>query len=202
MIRYTVGAGLNETAIRTSLGYKYLTVHGSFDQEQGDKFEKDFFEAVDTGQPIVPILISSYGGAADQLDRMIDLMETSPVPIATIANGVAMSCGVLLLAAGTEDYRWAAKASSIMVHDITCGSWGKIEDMIADAKASERYRRMVYHRFDTHTGHNRGYWMKKMKELGNVDLSLTAKQAQAEGIIDHIGVPRLTISVEMSVDIG
>jgi ATP-dependent Clp protease protease subunit len=197
-IRYDLASELLDPSdIFRNGEYRVLTVHGSFNQERACRFEEDFFYAQSTDQPVIPILISSYGGSVDQLNRMIDMIETSPVPVATIAKGACMSCGILLLAAGTKGYRWATRSSNLMLHDIEAGDINKTEDVLHGAKALKRYREHVFHRFDEHTGKDEGYWIKYMKEKGNVDIQLSANQAKRLKIIDHIGLPRLNVSVKV-----
>ena len=181
--------------------YRWIQIGGSINQDRGNKFEEEFHYCITSEQPYIPIMISTYGGHTDQLNRMIDLMETATVPIVTIAKGMCMSAGAFLLAAGTEGYRYAARSSSIMVHDVTEGSFGKAEDIVANTKAMKKYRDAVFQRFDRHTGQKRNYWTKKLKKSGNVDMYLTARQAKAEGIIDNIGIPRMKISISLEVSI-
>jgi ATP-dependent protease ClpP protease subunit len=178
--------------------YKVVMVHGSFSQERANKFEEDFHIATLTGQPVIPILISSYGGSVDQLNRMIDLIETAPVPVATIARGMCMSCGSFLLASGTEGYTWASKSTNIMIHDLSAGDFNKAEDVLNDARALKRWKETVFYRLDEQTHKAKGYWMDTLKGKGNTDYYLSAGQAKRLKVIDHVGIPKLTVDISVT----
>ena len=49
--------------------------------------------AHNTGQPVIPIVIDSYGGQVYSLMAMIAQIKSAEKPIATIIEGKAMSCG-------------------------------------------------------------------------------------------------------------
>jgi len=196
MIRYDVAKELLDAEEILRRGpYRTLLVHGAFGQERANKFESEFEAAVISGQPIIPILISSYGGSVDQLNRMIDIIETSPVPVATVAKGMCMSCGILLLAAGTEGYRWASKGTNIMVHDISDAAYGKAEDIISDVQYLKKYRELVFHRLDKQTHKRKGHWLNTLKGKGNTDWYMLPQEAKQLGVIDHIGIPSMKVKV-------
>lgn len=202
MIDYEVDPRLDYDADMFRRGeYRWIQIGGSINQERGNKFEEDFHYCITSEQPFIPIMISSYGGHTDQLNRMVDLIETATVPVVTVAKGMCMSAGTFLLAAGTEGYRYAAKSCSIMVHDVTEGNHGKTEDMIAGTKALKKYRDSLFRRFDKQTGQPINYWAKRLKEAGNVDLYLTPRQAKDEGIVDNIGIPRMHVKISLDVTI-
>ena len=202
MIDYEIDPALDYDAQLFRRGeYRWILIGGSINQDRGNKFEEEFHACVTSEQPFIPIMISSYGGHTDQLNRIVDLMETSTVPVVTIAKGMCMSAGVFLLAAGTPGYRWISSTCTVMVHDVSSIDYGKTEDMISNAKALKKYRDAIFQRFDKHTGKKRNYWAKKLKESGNVDLCLTARKAKQEGIADHIGIPRMKVQISLDVTI-
>ena len=55
----------------------------------------------------------------DCLASMIETMDEVPNPIITVAHGMAMSCGAVLLSHG--DIRFVGKNSRIMVHEVSGG---------------------------------------------------------------------------------
>ena len=71
-----------------------------------DETVKDFYVKFtslefDTKVKIIPIIINSYGGQVYSLLAMLDMISSSKKTICTVATGKAMSCGSILLAAGT-----------------------------------------------------------------------------------------------------
>ena len=103
-----------------------------FDEEAVAHFDNDFEEAINTGQPVIPILVDSFGGSSYGVIGMINLIETSPVPVATILLSKAMSAGAILFSFGTEGYRFMHPDASMMIHDVASMTGGKIEDIKAD----------------------------------------------------------------------
>ena len=53
-----------------------------FDEESADKFTKLVGEAHNTGQPVIPIVIDSYGGQVYSLMAMIAAIKSAELPIA------------------------------------------------------------------------------------------------------------------------
>lgn len=73
--------------------------------------EKDI--PVEELEPII-LLIYSYGGDTDQCRFLCDLIQSSRIPIITIATGVAMSAGFYIFLAGHR--RYAFKHSQLLIH--------------------------------------------------------------------------------------
>ena len=55
-----------------------------------------------SGQKVIPIVIDSYGGQVYSLMSMISAIESADLPVATIVEGKAMSCGAVLLTFGEQ----------------------------------------------------------------------------------------------------
>ena len=73
--------------------------------------EKDI--PVDELKPIY-LWIMSYGGDLEQANFFCDLVETSRIPIVTVAMGAAMSAAFLIFLAGKR--RYAFKHSQLLIH--------------------------------------------------------------------------------------
>lgn len=148
---------------------------------------------------VIPIYIHSYGGDAHSLLAMRDIIKSSHKPVSTIALGMAMSCGVLLLAAGTKGMRFAAPSTQMMVHEASWVSYGKAADISENAKSFERLNEMVYVNFSKDTGIPLSKIKNKMKDMRNADWYLEPTEAIAWGIVDQIAVPRVTDSLPSSL---
>lgn len=108
-----------------------------FDEESAQEFREQVIRASrnDPTQPIV-VYIDSYGGLVDSLAKMIETMDEMPNPFITVCMGKAMSCGAVLLSHG--DIRWCGKHSRVMVHEVSSGTQGDVNDMKADAQEADR----------------------------------------------------------------
>ena len=58
---------------------------------------------------------------------MISAIKNSEIPVATIVEGKAMSCGAVLLTFGEDGMRFADPDATVMIHDVlaedVCSSW-------------------------------------------------------------------------------
>ena len=170
-----------------------------FNQESLKKFSRDFNDILAADWGIVPIYIDSYGGEVAALMGMVDVIQSSPVPVATICTSVAMSCGSALLAAGTPGYRFAAPNASIMVHDMGGCNWGKAKDILSDGKNLASLKKRYFEIFDKNCNQQKGATEAKLHELGNVDWFLTPKESKKYGIIDFVKLPRMMMNINFGV---
>jgi len=142
----------------------------------------------DPNQPII-IYIDSGGGDAYSLLTMIGAMEQVPNQIITCAHGKAMSAGAILLACG--DVRFASEYSSVMIHEISSGAAGHIDDIHVQhanlTKLNEKIMKLLTKKLKLKGG------VSALKKLftESRDLYLDAEQAKSLGFVDHIGIPML-----------
>jgi ATP-dependent Clp protease, protease subunit len=90
------------------------------------------------------LYINSEGGNLIDAFALIDVMRTSPVPIATVGMGNLMSSAFMIFAAGAKGRRAIAKNTSIMIHQFNHDYAGKYHDMKAYSEEIDRINyRMV-----------------------------------------------------------
>ena len=79
----------------------------------------------------IEFYLSTYGGSADDMFALYDIMRTirQETEIHTLGLGKVMSAGVLLLAAGTKGQRRIAKNCRIMIHSVAAGNHGNLQDL-------------------------------------------------------------------------
>ena len=173
-----------------------------FDEEAVAHFDNDFEEAINTGQPVIPILVDSFGGSSYGVIGMINLIETSPVPVATILLSKAMSAGAILFSFGTEGYRFMHPDASMMIHDVASMTGGKIEDINADTHNMNEMNQRIYKRMSLHLGHKADYLGNLIKEHNHVDWFLNAKDAKKHNIANHLKIPNYNIEIGLNVTFG
>jgi ATP-dependent Clp protease protease subunit len=133
---------------------------------------------------------------------MADLIKTSNKTIATIVVGKAMSAGAILLTCGHEGYRFAAPTSTIMIHDISMGTFGKIEEIKSDSKEGERLNKVVFGLMEKNCGLDKGALLDRLrKEHNSADWFLTPTQARKCNIVNHIRVPKLITKVTVTSEL-
>lgn len=173
-----------------------------FTEESAKDFSEAMSNAHETGQPVIPIVIDSYGGYAASLQLMIDEIQTSKIPVATIIEGKAMSCGAILAGFGAHGYRYAAPSASVMVHEISAATWGRVEEMKADTKETDRMNNQIYTKLAKYCGHDAHYFLDMMDTKKHADWYLTPASAKKHGLVDVVGIPEFvtTISVTYSFE--
>lgn len=139
---------------------------------------------------IIPVFINSYGGEVYALTAMRDLIKSSPKPVATIAVGMAMSCGASLLASGTKKLRFAAQTSHIMIHQVSGVAPGKAADITASAEVIAGLNKSLLAMLAKDSGTKLSKLEKEIHKRHNADWTLSTEEAKEWGIIDYIGIPR------------
>jgi len=170
-----------------------------FNEESAQDFRTKVSLAHNTGQKVIPIVIDSYGGQVYSLMSMISTIKSSELPIATIVQGKAMSCGALLFSFGEEGMRFVDKDATIMIHDVSSAQWGKVEELRSSADESVRLNEKVYKMMATNIGKPEDYFIKKIHEKGHADWYVTPKECKKINLANHIRVPKF--NVDLSVDI-
>jgi ATP-dependent Clp protease protease subunit len=130
------------------------------------------------------LYINSDGGNLLDAFALMDVMRTSPVPIATIGMGNLMSSAFMIFAAGTKSKRAIAKNTSIMIHQFNHEYMGKYHDMKAYAAEIDRINERMVAEL-TRTG-NLNDQQVSTKLLKPSDVWLTAEQLVELGFADII----------------
>jgi len=169
-----------------------------FDEAAAKEFSELMTKAQNTGQPIVPIIIDSYGGQVYSLMSMISDIQHSRVPVATIVQGKAMSCGAILFSFGADGMRYMDPNSTVMIHDVSSMSRGKVEEVKADAGETERLNQIVYRMMAQNCGHHDEYFLDIVHEKGHADWYLDANECKKHKIANHLRVPELKIETKVS----
>jgi ATP-dependent Clp protease protease subunit len=166
-----------------------------FTEDSAKQFYTDMAAAENTDQEIIPIIIDSFGGQVYTLLAMIDCVKASKKKIATISLSKSMSCGVVMLTCGDDGYRFCSPMSTILIHDVSSWTWGKVEEVKADAAETERCNKMIYQIMDRNCGHEDGYFQKLVHDRSHADWYLTAEEAKEHNLVNHIRIPRFEVSV-------
>lgn len=170
-----------------------------FNEDSAKMFLSDMMKAEQNRQPIIPIMIDSYGGQVDALLSMVDAIKRSKKQVATIVTGKAMSCGALLFSCGHEGFRFMAPSSRLMIHDVSSITMGKVEDIKVDANELQRLNQFVYKMMARNCGQNETYFLDLVHEKCHADWYLTAEDAVCHKLANHIRVPEFKVKVSLDV---
>ena len=171
-----------------------------FTEDSAKKFHEEVAAAHNTGQNVIPIVIDSYGGQVYSLMSMISAIKNSELPVATIVEGKAMSCGAILFSFGEDGRRFMDPDATLMIHDVSSMDMGKVEELKAGAKEADRLNSIVYKMMAQNCGKVDDYFMKIVDKKKHADWFLDAKQAKRHGLANHLRVPKL--NAKISVDIN
>tara|TARA_R110000824_G_scaffold275336_1_gene464035 strand:+ start:8045 stop:8686 length:642 start_codon:yes stop_codon:yes gene_type:complete len=86
----------------------------------------------------IDFYLSTYGGAADDMFALYDVMRQVKSEIHTIGVGKVMSAGVLLLAAGTKGKRKIGKYCRVMIHSAMAGNHGSLPNLVNEMEALQQ----------------------------------------------------------------
>ena len=168
-----------------------------FDEESAKDFCSAMSLAQNTGQTVIPVIIDSYGGQVYSLMSMIAAIKASKSPVATVVEGKAMSCGALLFSFGAEGMRYMDADATLMIHDVSSGAWGKVEELKADVREAERLNKKVYEMMAKNCGKEPGYFLDIVHSKGHADWYLDADEARRHNLANHARLPTLTATVDV-----
>ena len=134
----------------------------------------------------ITFYISTYGGNADDMFAMYDLMRQikDTTEIYTIGLGKVMSAGVLLLASGTKGKRVIGKNCRVMIHSVMGGNHGSLHNMLNEMEAIEQLQDMYCDALIAETKLTRTK-LKNMIER-KVNVYVSAEEAIEMGIADIV----------------
>lgn len=100
------------------------------------------YDPENSGKPI-KMFINSPGGSVHAGLAIIDTMNTIESPVYTHVIGLAASMGAAILSAGEPGFRAAYPNSTIMLHQVSGGEQGNIQDMRVGFKFTEELNKRL-----------------------------------------------------------
>ena len=172
-----------------------------FDEEAAKNFAADVAQAHSTGQKIIPVVIDSYGGQVYSLMSMIAAIRDSELPIATIVEGKAMSCGAVLFSFGEDGLRFMDKDATVMIHDVSSMDWGKVEELKASAAEADRLNQKIYTMMARNCGKKDDYFLKIVDKKKHADWFLDAEECKKHGMANQLRLPTMTVEVSVNIEV-
>ncbi len=170
------------------------------DEKAAQDVNNKMAAAQSTGQKVVPVIIDSYGGQVYSLMSMISAIKSSEIPVATIVEGKAMSCGAVLLSFGEQGLRFADPDATVMIHDVSSGGRGKIEELKADVAEADRLDEKTFTMMARNCGKKDDYFKKKVFNKKHADWFMDGAEAKRHGLVNHLRVPKLSIKINVDID--
>lgn len=140
-----------------------------------------FLEAEDPKKDIM-LYINSPGGSVYDGLGIYDTMQHLKCDVATIGVGMQASMGAFLLSSGTKGKRSLLPSSTVMIHQPSAGTRGKVSDMEIDLKEGLRLKKMLNEIMAKNTGQK----VSDIEKDSDRDNWMTAEEAKKYGIVDNI----------------
>ena len=134
----------------------------------------------------IEFYINTYGGSADDMFALYDVMEKvkEETDIHTVGVGKVMSAGTLLLAAGTKGKRRIGKNCRVMIHNVSAGNIGTLPTLANELEAIQQ----LQDDYISAMVENTKFTRKKLEKLlsQKVNIYLDAEEAVRYGLADEI----------------
>ena len=130
----------------------------------------------------ISMYINSPGGIVTSGLAIYDTMQYIKSPVSTLCMGMAASMGSFLLMAGAEGQRIALPNARIMVHQPSGGFQGQASDIERHAEDIIKTKRRLNELYAKHCGRT----LEEVEQTLDRDHFMTAEEAKAWGIVDHV----------------
>jgi ATP-dependent Clp protease protease subunit len=126
--------------------------------------------------------INSPGGSVYDALAIYDTMQYVSNDIQTVGIGVQASAAAFLLSSGTKGKRFALPNSTVMIHQPSSGTRGKVTDQEIDLRESLRIKKLLEEIMAKNTGQKPSRIHEDMER----DKWLTSIEAKEYGIVDDV----------------
>lgn len=140
-----------------------------------------FLQSEDSKKDIF-FYINSPGGSVYDALAIYDTMQYVTNDIQTVGIGVQASAAAFLLSSGTKGKRFVLPNATIMIHQPSSGTRGKVTDQEIDLRESLRIKKLLEGLMAKNTGQK----PEKIHEDMERDKWLTSDEAKKYGIVDAV----------------
>jgi len=140
-----------------------------------------FLQAEDAKKDIY-FYINSPGGSVYDGMAIYDTMQYVTNDIQTVGIGMQASMGSFLLSSGTKGKRFLLPTSTVMIHQPSSGTQGKLTDQENDLREALRLKKLM----EEIMAKNTGKTVEQIHKDWERDRWLSAEEAKKYGIVDEI----------------
>jgi ATP-dependent Clp protease protease subunit len=126
--------------------------------------------------------INSPGGSVYDALAIYDTMQYVTNDVQTVGIGVQASAAAFLLSSGTKGKRFVLPNATVMIHQPSSGTRGKVTDQEIDLRESLRIKKLL----EGIMAKNTGQKPEKIHEDMERDKWLTSEEAKKYGIVDAV----------------
>lgn len=140
-----------------------------------------FLHAQDAKKDIF-LYINSPGGSVYDALAIFDTMQYITNDVQTVGIGVQASAAAFLLSSGAKGKRFLLPNATVMIHQPSSGTRGKVTDQEIDLQESLRVKRLLEEIMAKNTGQKKDRIHEDMER----DRWMTAEEAKKYGLVDAI----------------
>jgi len=140
-----------------------------------------FLEAEDPKKEI-KFYINSPGGSVYDGLAIYDTMQHLKCDVATYGMGLQASMGAFLLSSGTKGKRFLLPNATVMIHQPSAGTQGKVSDMEISLKEGIRLKK----RLTEILAKNCGKTYDELEKAQDRDNWMSAEEAKKFGLVDEV----------------
>ena len=130
----------------------------------------------------IKFYINSPGGSVYDAFAIYDTMQYVKCDIETVGIGVQASAAAFLLSSGAKGKRFLLPHATVMIHQPSAGTRGKVSDMEIDLKEGLRLKQLLNKILAKNTGQS----LKKIESDVERDFWMSADEAKKYGIVDKV----------------
>lgn len=169
-----------------------------FNEDSAKDFADDMGKAHQTHQPVIPVVIDSYGGQVYSLLDMISQIKAAHLPVITIVTGKAMSCGAMLFMFGKK--RYISEDATLMIHPVSSNNGGKVEEVKASTNETDRLNQRIFRMAAQELNLKPNFFLQEIQKRQQAEWYLTSKEAKRLNIASHIGTPELRVKISLEYE--
>ena len=168
---------------RAQIDDRVVHLEGEVDERQASYITQTLLHLNKISKQPIQLYINSPGGSVLDGLAIIDVMKDIEAPVYTCVKGLAASMGAAILSQG--DKRFALPNATIMLHQVSSGTHGNIQDM----EVSLQFTRQLNDKLLGMIAKSCGKTVAQIKKDTQRDSWLFAEDALKYGIIDEIKKP-------------
>jgi ATP-dependent Clp protease, protease subunit len=134
------------------------------------------------GNTDITVYIDSQGGSVKSGLSIVDVINYISCDVTTINTGMAASMGSILLGCGTKGKRGSLPNSRVMLHQVSGGVSGPIQEMAIALEEAKKYNDKLFRMLGEYCGKD----PEQVKLDADRDKWMDADEALDYGIIDFI----------------
>jgi len=161
---------------------RIITINGVVDERMSSIIQAQLLFLDSQEVKDITMHISTPGGGVISGLGIVDLMNYIKSDVKTVNLGLCASMGSVLLSSGTKGKRTSLISARTMLHHVSSGTQGVIDDQRVSLMESEKYNYLLFKILAENTNNS----FKKIHDDSNRDKWFNSDEALKYGLIDEI----------------